>query len=209
MASMMVCKQELVPTDPKTEPLDVKFEEESVGTLQSDDSPDDYYNMDEVQAEELSFPEGKSRTEELSPDWENQQATKKSKAILCPHCEYSTSEKFLLKSHMRLFHKGKGGNEKLSPKSEDEPITQQASRKSEIIFYPHSEYSTSETSPLKSHNRIFRKCKGGNEKLSPKGDDEPNSKQSSQKSKVISCPHCEYIASEKFQIGRASCRERV
>ena len=112
VASMMVCKQELVPTDPKTEPVDVKFEEESAGTLQSDDSPDDYYNMDEVQAEELSSPEGKSRTEELSPDWENQQATKKSKVILCPHCEYSTSENFLLKSHMRLFHKGKGGNEK-------------------------------------------------------------------------------------------------
>ena len=92
VASMMVCKQELVPTDPKTEPVDVKFEEESAGALQSDDSPDDYYNMDEVQAEELSSPEGEGGNKV----WDNQQASKKSKVIFCPHCEYSTSENFLL-----------------------------------------------------------------------------------------------------------------
>ena len=124
VSSMMVCKHELVPSDvydnqielsvmdPKTEPVDVKVEEESAGALQSDDSPDDYYNMNEVQTEELSSPEG----EKGNKVWDNQQASKKSKVIFCPHCEYSTSEKFLLKSHNRLFHKDKestGDNQSL------------------------------------------------------------------------------------------------
>ena len=109
VSTLLACKQEIIDAfddDPielpinetKTEPVDYDSEGEAASeSVQSDNSTEDYYNEDNLEDEEE--PDGDGN------EVNTQETSKKSNTIYCPHCIYTTNEKFLLNSHMRLFHK--------------------------------------------------------------------------------------------------------